>query len=100
MRSGLGVVKDLGRGALFDNHTAVHEDHAVGNVARELHLMGHHNHSHAAAGKVTHNGKDVAHELGVQRTRGLVKQHHVRVHGQGAGDGDALLLTTRKLALA
>ena len=92
------MVKDLRRGALLDNHAAVHENNAVGNVARELHLMRDHDHGHTALGKVAHNSKDVAYQLGVQRTRGLVKQHHVRVHGQSAGDGNALLLTARKLA--
>ena len=36
--------------------------------------------------------------LGVQRSGRFIGQHHLRVVDQGAGNGDALLLTTRKLA--
>ena len=36
---------------------------------------------------------DLAHEPGIERGRRLVEQDHVRLHGQRAGDGDALLLS-------
>ena len=36
--------------------------------------------------------------LGIKRRSRLVKQHDLRLHAQGAGDGHALLLAARKLA--
>ena len=59
--------------------------------------MRHHDHGHAAAGELLHDAQHVAHELGVERARGLVEQHDVRVHGQGTGDGHALLLAAGQL---
>jgi hypothetical protein len=39
----------------------------------------------------------LADQLGVERARDLVEQHHLGAHGQRAGDGDALLLAAREL---
>ena len=60
--------------------------------------MGNHDHGHALARQVAHNAEDVAHELGVEGARSLVKQHHVRVHRQRSRDGNALLLAAGELA--
>ena len=54
-------------------------------------------HGHPLASQVAHDAQHVAHELGVECTRRLVEKHDVRVHGQGARYGDALLLTAGKL---
>ena len=59
--------------------------------------MGDHDHGHAALRQALHDAQHVAHELGVERACGLVEQHDVRVHGQRAGDGHALLLPARQL---
>ena len=48
--------------------------------------------------QVAHDAKDVADKLGIKRRRGLIKEHHMRIHRQGAGDGNALLLAARELA--
>ena len=92
------MVEDLARRTLFHDNAAVHKDDAVGDVAGKAHLVRHHDHSHAITCQVAHDAQDVANKLGVERRRGLVKEHDVRVHRQGAGDRHALLLTARELA--
>ena len=92
------MVEDLARRTLFHDNATVHKDDAVGDVAGKAHLVRHHDHSHAITCQVAHDAQDVANKLGVERRRGLVKEHDVRVHRQGAGDRHALLLTARELA--
>ncbi len=60
--------------------------------------MRHHDHGHAVLGKVSHDAQHISHELGVERRGCLVKEHDVRVHGERAGDGHALLLAAGELA--
>ena len=48
-------------------------------------------------GEVAHDDEHLAHELGVERRRDLVEEHHVRVHHQRARDRDPLLLPAREL---
>ena len=54
--------------------------------------MGHHHHGHAALGEVGHQRQHALDELRVEGGGGLVEEHHLRLHGQGAGNGDTLLL--------
>ena len=46
---------------------------------------------------VLHHLQDLADQLRVEGGGGLVEQHHRGLHRQGAGDGDPLLLSARKL---
>ncbi len=62
------------------------------------HLVGDHDHRHAAAGKVHHDVEDLVDHFRVQRGGRLVEQHDLRVHGQRPGDRDALLLATGQLS--
>ena len=59
--------------------------------------MGHDAHGHAfgrqGADEVAHEGR----ELGVEGAGGLVEVDDLRVHAEGAGDGDALLLAAGEL---
>jgi hypothetical protein len=70
----------------------VHEDHAVADLAREVHLVRDHQQRHAFLGQGFHHAQHLAHQLRVQRAGDLVAQQHGRLHGQRAGDGHALLL--------
>ena len=91
-----GCVEDpLGR-ALLDDATCVEEDHAVGRLAREAHLVRHDDHGRALVGQVLHHPEDLADELRVEGAGRLVEQQHPRLHGQRAGDGDPLLLAARE----
>ena len=69
----------------------------VGDLLGEAHLVGGDDHRHAAGPQVAHDVEDLTDELGVERRGDLVEKHHVGVHRQGPGDGDALLLPARQL---
>ena len=45
-----------------------------------------------------HEVEDALDELGVQRAGGLVEEHDLGLHGQRAGDRDALLLPAGEVA--
>src|SRR5262249_48716128 len=47
--------KHLLRRPLLHDDPVIHEDHAVGGIAREAHLVAHHQHGHAAAFELAHN---------------------------------------------
>ena len=82
---------------VFDDDTAVHEDHAVGHAARKVHFMCHDEHRHALFGQFTHHAQHVTNELGVEGTRGLVEQHDLGLHRECTRDRHTLLLTTGEL---
>lgn len=90
----LRVAEDLLRSALLHHVTVGHEDHPVGHLAGEAHLVRDHDHRHATLREVAQNLQHLAHHLGVQGAGRLVEQHDVRVHRQGPRDRDALLLPT------
>ena len=48
-------------------------------------------------GEADHDVEDLVDHLRVERRGRLVEEHHLRVHGQRAGDGDALLLAAGEL---
>ena len=73
-------------------------DHAMADLAREAHLVRDHHHRHALLRKLHHDVEHFAHHFRVERGRGLVEQHHDRVHRQRARDRHALLLAAGELA--
>ena len=85
------------RRPLLDDDALIHEDHAVGDLAREAHLVGDHDHGGALLGEIAHHTEDLTHQLGVERRRGLIEEHQFRLHRQGTRDGDTLLLPAGEL---
>src|ERR671914_1129784 len=81
----------VGRPLLHDL-AGVDEDDPVADLAREPHLVGHHDHRHAVPGQLAHHVEDLADHLRVERRRRLVEQHQLRLHRQGASDRHTLLL--------
>ena len=59
--------------------------------------MRHDHHRHALRSELEHDVQHLVDHLGVERRRGFVEQHHLRLHGQGSGDRRSLLLTARQL---
>ena len=86
------MVEEIGGGALFDDRALGHEDDAVGDLAREAHLMRDDDHRHAVFRKVAHQIEHLADHLGVERGGRLVEEHDLGRHGERAHDGDTLLL--------
>jgi hypothetical protein len=69
------------------------KEHAVRDLARKLHLVRHDDHGHAVPGQHAHGVQNLADELGVEGRGRLIEQDELRLHGQRAGDGHALLLS-------
>ena len=59
--------------------------------------MRDHDHGAAFFGHGAHHPQHLAHQFGVERRGGFIEQHHLGLHGQGAGDRDALLLAPRQV---
>ena len=92
------IAEQLVRRALLQDAALVHEDGAVGDFAGEADLVGDDDHRHVhLAGQRLHDVEHFADEFGVERGCRLVEQHELRLHGERAGDGDALLLAAGEL---
>ena len=87
-----GSVEEVFRLGAFKHFALIHENDPVGNFSCKPHFMGHAHHGHAVACQPLHGLKHLTHHLGVKRRCRLIKQHHRRVHRQGACNGYALLL--------
>ena len=83
--------------ALLLDLALVQKHHLVADLARKAHLVRHDDHGAAVFGHGPHNAQHLAHQLGVERGRGLVEQHHLGLHRQCAGDGHPLLLPARQM---
>jgi hypothetical protein len=89
----LGRADQLRGWTLLQDPTLVEEGHPVGHLTGEAHLVGHDHHRHVQlGGQRLHHRQDLTGELGVEGRGRLVEEHHVRLHAEGPGDRDALLL--------
>ena len=79
----------------FLHHTAVfHHGDAVADLLDDGHFVGDYDHGNAQlAVELLKKAQNVLRRLRVERAGGLVAQEHLRVAGQRAGDGYALLLS-------
>ena len=62
--------------------------------------MGNDRHGHALAPEIGHQIEHALHQFRIERARDFVKEDDFRIHGERAGDGDALLLSTGKAGRA
>lgn len=65
----------------------------MGYTFCKLHFVGDNDHGHPLLGERAHDFEDFTDEFGVKSAGRFVKKHHLGFHGQGAGDGDSLLLS-------
>src|SRR3954464_1335966 len=93
----VGVREDLFRLALLEDLAAVHEHHAVGGGASELHLVAYHHHRHSRFAQLAHYLETAAAQLRVERAGRLVEEEDFRLEGERARDGHALLLAAGEL---
>src|SRR5260370_5412130 len=92
------LLENRGRRPLLDDQPVIHEDHAIGGVAGEAHLVADHDHGHAGLAQGAHDFEHRADELRIEGAGGLVEQHHAGLERDRARDGDPLLLAARELA--
>ena len=93
-----GLAEEIVLGGVLDDLAAVHEDHAVGDLARESHLVGHAHHGHAFLGEFDHHVEHLVDHLRVERGGRFVEEHRDRVHRERARDRHPLLLPAGELA--
>src|SRR6478752_3859377 len=93
----LGVVEEFLGGRVLNDLAVGHEHDAVGRLAGEAHLVGDHDHGHPLLGELDHDVQDLVDHFRVKSRGGLIEEHHLGLHGQGAGDGNALLLAAGEL---
>ena len=67
------------------------------HVPRERHLVRHNDHRQAFLGQVLHDAQDFPDHLRIERRSRLVEEQDFRIHRQGAGDCDSLLLSAGQL---
>ena len=92
VRGCVGLAEDPVRRTLLEDEALVEEDDAVGDVAREAHLVGGDEHRHPLGGELADDVQHLADELGIERAGHLVEQQQRGIHGQCADDRHALLL--------
>src|SRR6266702_7823409 len=68
----LGVGQHLARVAALDRHSLVHEQHVLGDLAGETHLVRDHEHGHALARQIAHHRQHLADPLGIKCAGGIV----------------------------
>src|SRR5690349_13448328 len=95
--AGLRSGEELIRWCVLDDFAVGHEQHAVPGLARETHLVGHHDHRHALPGQRGHHIEHLVDHLRVERAGRLVEQHDLRPHRQRPGDRYPLLLAAGQL---
>lgn len=93
---GVGFLKEFGVGAGVDDLAAGHDDDHVGRK-HGGEAVGDGDHGFAG-GEFFQGGLDHALALGIEGRGGFVEQEHGGVLQQGAGDGEALLLSAGKFA--
>ena len=84
----------FGRTFFFDQ-SVVQKHHAIRDFAGKAHLVGHHDHRRPVRCEFAHDAQDFIGKLGIQRRCRFIEQHHLGLHGQGARDRHALLLSSR-----
>jgi hypothetical protein len=77
---------------LFFDHAFVQIDDMGRDIAGEFHFVGDENHGAAFVGEAADHLQHFTYQFGVEGGGWFVKKHDLWLHGQGAGDGCALLL--------
>ena len=91
----------LFRRAVENQLAALECDDAVGEFHRQFWLVQAAHHGGAASfGFIAQQRHDVAADFGIQAGYRFIREQHLRLQHESAGDTDALLLTTREFSHA
>ncbi len=93
----IGLPEECRRCRIGEDAAAVHEQHARAHLARELHLVGHHEHCHSVLRQAADHLQHLADQFGVESGGRFVEQHKDRSHRHGARDRYTLLLSAGQL---
>src|SRR5438876_152501 len=93
-----GPGEEPARGRLLHDPAEVHHGHLVCQIADDAQVVGDEEHGQAVrALQLEQELEDLSLDRDVERGQGLVGDEEVRLHGQRAGDADALALPAREL---
>lgn len=62
----------------FKNIATIDENHTIGNLAGEMHFVGHDDHGDTAVGEIFHHLQYLADHFRIQRGGGFIKQNNLR----------------------
>src|SRR5699024_428143 len=93
----LWIIKNLFWGALFPNITIMEENHPISNLLSKSHFVRYHEHGHSFLRSPVHYFQNIPYHFRVKGSRWFIKEHYIRFHCKGTGDGYPLLLTSRQL---
>ena len=91
----LRIRDHVARRAFFNDRSGIHEDDAIGDFARETHLVRDDDHRHAVFGQILHRVENILNKFRVKGRRWFIEEHQLRLHAESAGDGNTLLLPPR-----
>jgi len=75
---------------VFDDHATIGKIDMIGNLTGEVHFMGNQNTGHAVGRQFLDSDQNLIDRLRVKGSGHFIKQHHLRVHRQGPGNGVAI----------
>ena len=94
---GARIVEDLLDRTLLDHLAAVHDDHAIGHLRNDRHVMGHEQHRHSVfALQAVDERQNLGLDRHVQRGRRLVGDEEARLARHRHRDHDALAHAARE----
>ena len=97
----VGVLRggeDLGGGALLDDDPALHDHDAIADLGRDPEVVRDEQHGEVETPlDVVEEVQDLRLHRDVEGRDGLVGDQHLRLHGESAGNGDALALAAGEL---
>lgn len=94
----LGILKELIRVGVLHDLPVIYKTDAVRYLPGKSHLMGYQGHGNACMSQVLNDLQNLLYHLRVQGAGGFIKQHNLRLHGQGPGYGNSLLLAAGQLS--
>ena len=86
-----GLREHLFGRAFARDATFIHDHNAIGRRGF-FHVMGDHDNGHASVVELAAYAHEAFAAAGVEHRRGFVQNERARLHGEHAGNGDALLL--------
>src|SRR5208337_1598713 len=90
-----GLDEHFRYGPLCDNTALVHHVDVVSDLGYEADIVRGEDHSHPGFFfQIIDEPEEVMHSFGVESCRRLVKHKHLRLHRDGTGDSNPLLLST------
>ena len=91
------VGEEVRRRTILDDAPAIHEQNAIGGLARKAHFMRNAQHRAPLIGEARHHLEHFLDHLGIECRRRFIEQQDGRFHGERASDSGPLLLTAGKL---